>query len=262
MAVTITVHMIMVTAAARTTITTTTIIMITTITMATATTSMTIDDIRQSLLRLMTWLSPAFPVGGFAYSGGLETAVREGHVTDAAGLKDWLETALRHGQFHNDAVLLTEAWHAHGNTERLAEVADLARSLAGSAERYLEITAQGDAFVEAATAWSPQLAGTLERETPYAVAVGTVAAANGIDLHATVVAWLHALTSQLVSAAIRLGVLGQREAMVLLAELEPRVLEAARQAQSSTLDDLGSATVIADILSARHEHLHSRLFRS
>jgi urease accessory protein len=230
--------------------------------MATITTIMTTDDPERSLLRLLTWLSPAFPVGGFAYSGGLEMAVREDHVTDAAGLRDWLETALGHGQFRNDAVLLAEAWHAHGDSARLATVADLARALAGSSERYLEVTAQGDAFIDAAIAWSPPSAEALERETPYAVAVGVIAAANGIDLHATLVAWLHALTSQLVSAAIRLSVLGQREAMALLAELEPTVLDTARQAQSSTLDDLGGATVIADIMSARHEHLHSRLFRS
>lgn len=227
----------------------------------TITTIMTTDDPERSLLRLLTWLSPAFPVGGFAYSGGLEMAVREGHVTNAADLRDWLETALAHGQFRNDAVLLAEAWNARGDAERLAEVTDLARALAGSAERYLEISAQGDAFLDAATPWSPSV-DALERETPYAVAVGVVAASNGVDLHPTLLAWLHALTSQLVSAAIRLGVLGQREAMALIAGLEPAVLDTARQAQSSTLDDLGSATVIADILSARHEHLHSRLFRS
>lgn len=215
-----------------------------------------------SLLRLMTWLSPAFPVGGFAYSGGLETAVREGYVNDAAELKEWLESAITYGQFRNDAVLLAEAWNAGDDAERLTDVADLARALAGSDERYLEITAQGDAFVAAAAPWSPHMPSAMEREAPYAVAVGAVAAANGIGLQATLVAFLHALTSQLVSTAIRLSVLGQREAMALLAALEPAILEAARRGHASTLDDLGSATIIADIMSARHEQLHSRLFRS
>ena len=230
--------------------------------MVTGTTAMVMITMTTDLLRLMTWLSPAFPVGGFAYSGGLEAAVREGHVGAVDELRDWLEMALQQGQMRNDAVLLTEAWHAHGDSKRLAEVADLARSLAGSAERHLEITAQGDAFVDAAVPWSPPSMEELEREMPYAVAVGVVAAANGIDLHATLVAWLHALTSQAVSAAIRLGVLGQRDAMALLAELEPILLDTAKWALTSTPDALGSATVIADILSARHENLHSRLFRS
>lgn len=224
------------------------------------TTTMTTDS--QSLLRLMTWLSPAFPVGGFAYSGGLETAVREGHANDTAELAEWLRSAISHGQFHNDAVLLAAAWNAYGDVGRSIEVADLGRALAGSAERYLEVTAQGDAFLEAARPWSHDADEAVGPEAPYAVAVGAVAAANGIGLQDTLVAWLHALNAQTVSAAIRLSVLGQREAMALLAELEPTVLEAARRAVASTLDDLGSATVVADIMSARHEQLHSRLFRS
>lgn len=236
------------------------VITTTMLTTITITTVMTTDT--PSLLRLMTWLSPAFPVGGFAYSGGLEAAVRDGHVGDATSLREWLESAISHGQFHNDAVLLAEAWNAYGDPARLAEVGDLARALAGSAERFLEITAQGDAFAEAARPWFPGIVETLGRETPYAVAVGAAAAVNRVDLHDTLVAWLHALTSQLVSAAIRLSVLGQREAMALLADLEPVILTAAARARSSTLDDLGSATVITDIMSARHEQLHSRLFRS
>jgi urease accessory protein len=224
--------------------------------------TMTTEDSHQSLLRLMTWLSPAFPVGGFAYSGGLEAAVREGHVSNAGDLQDWLETALRHGQFWNDAVLLAAAWRSRDDAGRLAEIADLARALAGSAERHLEITAQGNAFVDAALPWSSSLLDRIERDTPYAVAVGAVAAANGVGLQATLVAWLQALASQFVSAAIRLSVLGQRQATALLAALEPSLLDIAGRAQGATLDDLGSATFIADILSARHENLNVRLFRS
>lgn len=216
----------------------------------------------QALLRLLTWLSPAFPVGGFAYSGGLETAVREGLVSDGADLKDWIETALRHGSAWNDAVILAEAWNAAGHPHRLRDVADLARALAGSAERHLEVTAQGEAFVAAATPWTATATVGLDGEVTYAVAVGAVAAENGIALHDTLAAWLNALASQSVSAAIRLGVLGQREAMALLASLETDLLDVAVRASASTLDDLGSATVIADIMSARHETIGARLFRS
>lgn len=216
----------------------------------------------QALLRLMTWLSPAFPVGGFAYSGGLETAVRRGLVSDAADLRDWIETALRHGSARNDAVILAGAWNAAGSPHRLRDVADLARALAGSAERHLEVTAQGEAFMAAATPWTATATDGLDREAPYAVAVGAVAAENGIGLLETLVAWLNALVSQSVSAAIRLGILGQRDAMALLASLEPDILDVAARASASTLDDLGSATVIADIMSARHETIGTRLFRS
>lgn len=224
--------------------------------------AMTTETGELPLLRLMTWLSPAFPVGGFAYSGGLEAAVREGHVATAGELHDWLEALLRHGSFWNDAVLLAEAWNAGTDRRRLGAAADLARALAGSRERHVETTALGEAFLAAAAPWTPIPGGVADDEAPYPVAVGAVAAANGVPLDALLAAWLHAAAAQLVSAAIRLSVLGQREATALLAAIEPTLLDVAGRAASSTLDDLGGATIIADILSARHENLHIRLFRS
>jgi urease accessory protein len=226
----------------------------------TNTTIMTTDD--RSLLRLMTWLSPAFPVGGFAYSGGLEAAVREAHVSNATELEEWLLTLLHDGTLWNDAVLLAEAWTAAGEPPRLAAVIELGGVLAGSSERHLEVTAQGTAFVIAASAWSSPILDELGGEVPYSVAVGAIAAAGGVGLMETLGAWLHATCSQAISAAIRLSVLGQRQGVEILASLEDDILEVAGRAAGSTLDDLGSATVIADIMAIRHETLEIRLFRS
>lgn len=216
----------------------------------------------QALLRLMAWLSPAFPVGGFAYSGGLEAAVQLGHVSSAEALEEWLVTLLRCGSLRNDAVLLAEAHRAAGDDERLQEVAVLAAALAGSAERRLEISRQGGAFLAAAGGWPGPVPAVLGGETAYSVAVGAVAASNGVGLAETVAAFLHAAVSQLVSAAIRLGVLGQSRGVAVLRELEEVIAEQAEQAVSSTLDDLGSATLVADQMSLRHEIQHSRLFLS
>jgi urease accessory protein len=222
----------------------------------------TTDIDGQSLIRLMTWLSPAFPVGGFAYSGGLERAVHDDLLRDAGDLQTWLETLVGRGTWWNDAVLLTEAWHACDDRPRLAGVVELAEALAGSAERHLEIMAQGEAFVAAACAWPHPVLDALGEHPPYVVAVGAVAAAHGVELRRTIAAFLHALVSQSVSAAIRLGVLGQRQGVGVLAQLEPIVLRVAGDAARSTLDDLGSAAVIADLTAIRHETQHSRLFRS
>jgi urease accessory protein len=215
-----------------------------------------------ALVRLMTWLSPAFPVGGFAYSGGLERAVHDRLVTDAGQLGLWLDALVASGAWWNDAVLLSEAWRSHDDAARLYAVRSLAESLAGSAERHAEIILQGEAFVTAAAAWPHPVLARLGAGPPYAVAVGAVAGAHGIDLESTLAAFLHAVASQAVSAAIRLGVLGQRHAVEVLAGLEGPILHAAKVAAESTLDDLGSATVIADIATLRHETQYSRLFRS
>jgi urease accessory protein len=230
---------------------------------ATRTTAITTTDTdAHALLRLLTWLSPAFPVGSFAYSGGLERAVHDQLVRDAGDVETWIATMLVSGTWWNDAVLLAEAWSARDDAARLASVADLAESLAGSAERHQETILQGRAFVAAASAWPHPVLPLLGDRPAYAVAVGAVAGAHGITLHQTLTAFLHALAAQAISAAIRLGTLGQQQGLTVLAGLEATVLATADRATGSTLDDLGGATVMADIAAMRHETQYSRLFRS
>ena len=215
-----------------------------------------------ALLRLMAWMSPAFPVGGFSYSGGLEKAVEDRRVGDAAALRDWLETLLRCGSLWNDAVFLAHAWRNAGDAAVLSETADLARALAGSAERYRETVLLGDAFVVAAGAWPHPVLDVLPKDVPYPIAVGGVAAGHAVPIRDTIAAFLHAGVSQVVSAGIRLGVAGQKDGVAILAASEAIIAEMAARAMQSTLDDLGSATIIADTAAMRHETQGTRLFRS
>ncbi|MBB5041471.1 urease accessory protein UreF [Shinella fusca] len=214
------------------------------------------------LVRLMTWLSPAFPVGAFSYSGGLEQVVADGDVRDAGTLKDWLESLLAYGTLWNDAVLFAEAHNALADDERLAEAAVLAEALSGSAERHRETMLQGGAFLSAAANWPHPVLDRLGGAAAYPVAVGAVAAAHGIAAEAGLAAYLHAVASNLVSVAIRCGVIGQKDGVTVLAGLEARILASAARAAGSTLDDLGAATLRAEIASLRHETLPTRLFRS
>lgn len=237
--------------------------MATIITMATTTIErMSAVSQTQALLRLMAWLSPAFPVGGFAYSSGLERTVHDGLVTDAASLQDWLQTLLNHGSLWNDAVFLASAMHAGNGAGELEALSELALALAGSAERHQETLLLGKAFASAAAAWPHPALENLPKECAYPVAVGGVAQAHGIAPVEAVAAFLHAGVSQGVSAGIRLGVAGQMHGVRILADLEPLLGEIAERATGSTLDDLGTAAVQADIASLRHETQASRLFRS
>ncbi|WP_246660101.1 urease accessory protein UreF [Rhizobium sp. FKL33] len=223
---------------------------------------MATDASTRALIRLMAWLSPAFPVGGFAYSGGLESAVQDGLANDAETLRQWFDTLLIRGAWRNDGVLLAEAWRSLEDPDRLADVAALAEALAGSAERHLEIMTVGEAFAAAAAEWSHPALASLGPRPPYSVAVGVAAAAQSVPLQDCLAAFYHALLSQGVSAAIRLGVIGQRQGVTLLAGFEETIVTVARETVDTTLEDLGSATIGADIAALRHETQHTRLFRS
>jgi urease accessory protein len=216
---------------------------------------------RSQLLHLLSWLSPAFPVGAFAYSHGLEQAIHDGGVTDRAGLIDWLTDLVERGSGWNDAVLLAEAWRT-ADSDGGAGVAELAAALAGSRERHMETTLQGEAFAAAVKAWMPIRDGGEPRDLPYPVAVGLAAARGGVDLDAALAAYLHAFIANLVQAALRLVPLGQSDGVATLAAMEPVILDRAARASVSTLDDLGGCAVLSDIAAMKHETLYSRVFRS
>lgn len=230
--------------------------------MAAITTPMTDRADTQALLRLVTWMSPAFPVGAFSYSGGLEQAVHDELVRDAPGLSRWLKALIEYGSSWNDAVLLAESYRVCGDAPGLAAVRELAEALAGSRERHMETMLQGEAFLAAAAHWPHPVLETVTGAVAYPVAVGAVAGAHGTGLEPALAAYLHATVSNLVSVAIRCGVTGQTHGVGVLAELEPVIAATAANASASTLDDLGSASITADIAALRHETLHSRLFRS
>lgn len=222
-----------------------------------------------ALYRLLTFLSPAFPVGGFSYSSGIEWAVEAGDIRDAASLRDWLAAMLTDGAGFCDGIFLAQAHRAAeaGDDALLRDIAELAAAFVPSRERQLETSAQGRAFIEIArAAWDceglAQAVAACEGAMVYPVAVGIVSAAHAIPLPPSLHAFLHALVSNWISAGARLVPLGQTESQRLLAALEPVVAATAGRATAATLDDLGGATFRADLASMRHETQYTRLFRS
>jgi urease accessory protein len=214
-----------------------------------------------SLLRLLTWLSPAFPTGGFAYSHGLEWSVEAGDVKTENQLLDWIGDTLTHGALWSDAVLLHHACRA--KPEELAELAELAAALCASAERRLETCAQGAAFRLAAAAWdAPILAAWGEAPLPYPIAVGILAAGQNIPEDDVTLAYLHACTANFVSAAVRLIPFGQSTGLRVQAALEPAILATSTKSKTATLDDIGTSSWASDITAMRHETQHTRLFRT
>jgi urease accessory protein len=217
----------------------------------------------------MAWLSPAYPVGAFSYSGGLEWAVEAGDITDAATLARWLAVMIHDGSGFCDAVFLV---HAHRATAArddaaLAAVAELSAAFTPSRERFLETTAQGRAFFETTrAAWGcaalDRLAATWDGPLTYPIAVAVASAGHDIELEPALAAFLQAVASNLVSAGLRLVPLGQTDGQRVLAGLEPIIAACAQRALACPIEDVGGAAFRADIASMRHETQYTRLFRS
>lgn len=216
----------------------------------------------RAVIRLTAWLSAVFPTGSFSYSSGLETATQSGLVSCEEHLHDWLETSLAQGGLRNDAIFLTLAWRACCCPLKLAEIASLALAMCGSRERYLEAKSQGQAFLAAARTW-PQV-GELEiaEPCPHSVAVGAVTGGVGIELNLTQLIYLQSAITNQLQVAIRLSLIGQSGAARLMVQLEKTVSTAAESAIEAGLDELGSSTVMAEIMAMKHEQLEARMFRS
>ena len=202
-----------------------------------------------ALLKLMTFLSPAFPTGAFSYSHGLEWLIDSREIRDADGLGAWLRDVLELGSGWNDAVLFAAAWRAADAEamDELRDVALLAGALAASAERNLETMQQGRAFLAAvSTAWACDPVTALQRVDGAAlpIAVAAAAAGHGIALEVALPAFLNAFVASLVSVGVRLIPIGQTAGLQVLARLHPVIASVAERAVSSTLDDLGSAVIL------------------
>ena len=202
-------------------------------------------------LTLTQWLSPAFPVGSYAYSQGLEQAITDGHIHDPATLTDWITATLTHGSARIDAVLL-----AHARTED--DLTDLAYAYATSAERFLEMRDQGAAFGQLVAA----LTGVRPPTLPYAIAVGHASRTLDLPTEDILALFLQALAAQLVSAAVRFVPLGAADGQKVLANLTPLITQLAAICATEPLSALTSATIGADLAQMRHETLDVRIYRS
>jgi urease accessory protein len=222
------------------------------------------------LYRLLAWLSPAYPIGAFSYSHGVETAVEEGFIEDRASLATWLESVLLTGTGVVDGALFAAAWRAADAEDwsSFDTIAERAAAWRGTSEMALESRQQGGSFLSITrTAWPhPALDAAHERltgELSLPVAVALAAAGHGIALDRALEGYLHAFTANLISAALRSVPLGQSDGQIALAALEPVVRQATGAALAVTsLDEVGTATPLLDWCSLRHETQYTRLFRS
>lgn len=205
-------------------------------------------------LRLAQWLSPAFPVGGFAYSQGLEEPMATGRVRTAAQVEAWLRDCLCFGTPKMDAIFLARTLAG----DDPAMLSDLILAYAGCAERELELLEQGRAFAVLMAA----ISGETVSIRPFPVAVGLATRALSLPDAEVIALFLQGVAAQAISAATRFLPLGQSEAQAMLARLAPLLTALAVEAAAARLDDIASFTPGADMAAMRHETLEVRIFRT
>jgi urease accessory protein len=222
-----------------------------------------------TLFRLMAWLSPAYPVGAFSYSSGIEWAIEAGDITSAKTLQRWLTAMLTMSSGFCDAVFLVHSHRAivEKNDGLLSEVAGLAAAFAPSKERFMETTAQGQAFLDTTRAAWPcaalnRLLAIWDGPIALPIAVGVACAGHGMPVASAVHAYLQSLMANLISAGVRLIPLGQTDGQRMIAALEQNIAATAERALIASLDEVGTSAFRVDLASMQHETQYTRLFRS
>jgi len=225
-----------------------------------------------ALMRLQSWLSPAFPIGSYSYSHAVEWAVEAGHVLDRKTLVDWLEAGLCYGSGRNEAIFFTLAWRSTVDDDcaTLFEIAELAAAFRGTSEFALESSQQATACLatirqvwpDRALDWLSELLRERRVQPALNVVLGVCSARQGIPASLALPAFLQSYLANLVTAGVRLIPLGQTEGQLAIAELEEAVLATSAQTKQATIEDLGSAAFMVDLGSAMHETQYTRLFRS
>ena len=214
-------------------------------------------------LHLLHLSSPTLPIGAYAYSQGLEYAVEAGWV-DGNRLRAWLSDGLHLSVATLDLPVLARA---HAACEVRADDAidawnDLLLASRETAELLLEDQQIGAALWRLlgslGAPWLPELA----QAPGYAVAFAVACAGWGIDRDTACAAYCFAWLENQVTAATKLVPLGQSAAQALLVELLEEIDGACAAAGTVADEAIGLSCPGLALASCRHEHQHTRLFRS
>ena len=216
-----------------------------------------------NLLKLMTWNSPNFPIGSFVYSHGLEYSVEIGLVNDQPSLVNWIEGIILFGSGRVDASLLKAAYTAFEkeNYSLLNKIVERADTQKSTKEFSLESKTQGSAFLKTLIKICPNLE-KIKREPAFPVSFGVACSIFNIPMRQSILVFLNSIVSNLVSAGIRLIPLGQIAGQKSIISLEEVIIKATSKAMKRYIEDFGSAALIVDWTSMKHETQYTRLFRS
>ena len=223
-------------------------------------------DAAPPLLRLLQWVSPTLPIGGFTYSQGLEWAVEVGWVGDEAALADWLRDVLEHSLSRVDLPAFARLHRAcvARDEHALGHWAAWLLACRETAELRLEERQRGRALatllvdlgLPRASEWRPRL------ETTAAAGFALAAEADGVPVRDAALGYAWAWLEGQIVAGVKLIPLGQTAGQRLQRGLAGVVADAVDRALDLPDDALGASLPALAIASSRHETQYTRLFRS
>ena len=210
-------------------------------------------DRQRDMMILQAWFSPAFPIGAFSYSHGLETAIQVGFIKDEVSLRSWITTLLQYGSGRNDGLFIKAAYEGVEDTNALC------LSLCAGKERCQETTELGKAFIKVV---NESYQTNLPEGLAYPVAVGQAAQTLALDLNLTLQSYLQAFAANLISVGVRAIPIGQQSGQACLVGLFSVVDEVIAQVAEASLDELGSSALLSDLMAMKHEHSKPRIYRT
>ncbi len=219
-----------------------------------------------SLLHLLHLVSPALPVGAYAYSQGLEYAVEEGWLKDDAALQNWLANLMSHSLAYLDVPVLRRCYSAwqQGDIESVNHWNDTARACRETNELLLEDEQLGQALNRLLVSLQvPHSERELYRSTPGFGCQFALAGVHwDVDLDELAQGLVWSWLENQVAAATKIVPLGQTHAQKLLVELMPQVQETCERAQGVKDEEIGLSLPGLAMASCLHERQYTRLFRS
>jgi len=219
-----------------------------------------------ALLRLLQLVSPALPVGAFAYSQGLETAVSRGWVSTEAETQHWISGLLRHNLARVDLPVLFRLCAAlsRGDEAALHHWSGFLAACRESRELRAEDQHLGQALARLLTDLGIESAGAWRRATTasFAVSFALAAVAWRIPAHATASGYAFAWLENQVACAIKLVPLGQTAGQRVLSAVQQVIPAVIDEAQRLDDEEIGFSAPAFAIGSAWHETEYTRLFQS
>ena len=216
----------------------------------------------QALLHLLQFASPALPIGAYSYSQGLEAALEQGRVRDAASARSWMVDMLHEVLARWDAPVFWRLLRAQAAGDAAATACWAERYLASRDTAELRAESVQMGFSLGRLLAELDLAQAAPGEEAYPAALARAVHALGISHEDAVLAMLFGWAENQVLVCVKSIPLGQVAGQRLLLSLRRDIEEAARTAQALDDADMSNWAPGLSLLSMRHEVQHGRLYRS